>query len=632
MKSRGLLYKKASSVAEEKNGYTKAMVEMSNDGILVFNEDRSIEFANQVATLLTGYPEKELLGKDIISILGREVQEVLEQLKGPGNKLCQEIKINTALGEQRAVYLCLALVEGGRGEISGCAYLTDITERKRFEEQLKASEKKYRELFERVGEGLFISSPEGKFVDCNQALLDMLGYENKEEFLKIDIAKELYFNPAERKIFQEKMERDGAVKEWEVEFKRKDGGRITVLLSASAIQDKDGEIIAYEGINIDITQRIKLEKELREANDFLRDLIESSVDGIIVTDIKGNIIIFNKGAETLTGYRAEEVIGKVHITRLYPPGVAKEIMIKMRSHEYGGVGKFTGSQFNVMNKEGEIIPIHLSAAIVYEDGKEVATVGIFTDLRPQRSMEKKLQETQLQLLQSEKLRSLGEMAAGVAHEINNPLGGILIYASLLLEDLPPNDPRRADLEKIVQEATRSKEIVKSLLEFARQSGPKMELTDINKSITDGLLFLENQATFHNIEIMKELDPSLPPIWGNAGQLKQVFMNIIINAADAMHGRGILSIKTYLSEDGKDVIIQFRDTGDGIPEDILSRIFDPFFTTKEVGKGTGLGLSMSYGIVKEHKGTIEVDTARGKGTTFNVILPVDYEETPSQENS
>jgi PAS domain S-box-containing protein len=628
MKSRGLLSKKASTIAEEKYGYTRTMVEMSNDGILVFDEDHSIEFANQMAILLTGYPERELLGKDIISILGREVLEVLEQLKGPGNKLCQEIKINTALGEQRDVYLCLALVEGGRGEISGCAYLTDITERKRFEEQLKASEKKYRELFERVGEGLFISSPEGKFLDCNQALLDMLGYKNKEEFLKIDIAKELYFDPAERKIFQEMMERDGSVKEWEVEFKRKDGGKIAVLLSASAIQDKNGKIIAYEGINIDITQRIKLEKELREANDFLRDLIESSVDGIIATDIKGNIIIFNKGAESLTGYKAEEVIGKVHITRLYPPGVAKEVMSKLRSPEYGGVGKFTGSQFNVMNKDGGIIPIHLSAAIVYEDGKEAATVGIFTDLRPQRSMEKKLQETQLQLLQSEKLRSLGEMAAGVAHEINNPLGGILIYASLLLEDLPLDDPRRADLEKIVQEATRSKEIVKSLLEFARQSSPKMELTDINKAITDGLLFLENQATFHNIEIVKELDPFLPPIWGNAGQLKQVFMNIIINAADAMHGRGVLSIKTYLSEDENDVTIQFRDTGDGIPEDILQRIFDPFFTTKEVGKGTGLGLSMSYGIVKEHKGTIEVDTVVGKGTKFNVILPVEYEETPS----
>ncbi|RLB07845.1 MAG: hypothetical protein DRG50_01645 [Deltaproteobacteria bacterium] len=605
---------------------------MSNDGILVFGQDRRIEFANQMATLLTGYPAQDLLGKDVISIMGQEVEEVLKQLKSPGDKLCQEVKITTAEGEPRDVYLCLALAEGDKGEVKGCAYLTDITERKRFEEQLKASEKRYRELFQHVGEGLFISTPEGKFIDCNQALLDMLGYESKEEFLKIDIAKDLYVNPEERNVFQQMMERDGYVKEWEVEFKKKDGGKVTVLLSANAIRDNEGRIVAYEGINVDITQRKRLEKELREANDFLKNLIESSVDGIIAADIKGNIIIFNKGAEVLTGYKAEEVIGKMHITQLYPPGVAKEVMRMLRSPDYGGVGKFTGTQFNVVSKQGEVIPIHLSAAIIYEDGREVASVGIFTDLRPRLAMEKKLQETQLQLLQSEKLRSLGEMAAGVAHEINNPLGGILIYASLLMEDLPPDDPKREDLAKIVQEATRCKEIVKSLLEFARQSSPKMELTDVNRAITDGLLFLENQAAFHNIEIVKELDPFLPPILGNAGQLKQVFMNIITNAADAMHGRGTLSIKTYLSADRDNVIIEFTDTGDGIPEDILPRIFDPFFTTKEVGEGTGLGLAMSYGIVKEHKGNIEVDTEVGRGTTFRIILPVEYEEAASQEDS
>ena len=222
------------------------------------------------------------------------------------------------------------------------------------------------------------------------------------------------------------------------------------------------------------------------------------------------------------------------------------------------------------------------------------------------------------------------MAAGVAHEINNPLGGILIYSSLLMEGLPPDAAQRADLEKIVQETTRCQEIVKSLLEFARQSGPKKELIDVNRAITDGLLFLENQATFHNIEIIKELDTSLPPVLGNAGQLKQVFLNIMINAADAMQGRGALTIKTFPSGDGKRVIIEFTDTGEGIPEDILPRIFDPFYTTKKVGEGTGLGLPMSYGIVKEHKGNIEVDTVMGSGTTFRVLLPVEYEEEASAE--
>jgi PAS domain S-box-containing protein len=616
----------------EQDRYTRALVQMSNDGILVFDEDRTIAFANQMATVLTGYPPEELVGKDVRSILGNAVEEIFEQLKGPGAKVCQEVKISTAAGEQRDFSLCLALAAGGDDEVKGCAYLTDITEHKQFEEQLKVSEKRYRELFEHVGEGLFISTPEGKFVDCNPALLEILGYENKEELLAIDITTDLYAVPEERKIFQQMVERDGAVKEWEVEFKKKDRGKITVLLSAHAIRAGEGKVIGYEGIIIDITQRKQLERELRETSDFMKRLIESSPYAVIATDIKGNIIVFNRAAEEMLGHKAEDVLGKRHITQLYPSGIAKEVMKKLRSPDYGGIGRFTGSDFKVVDKRGKEIPIYLSAALVYQDEQEVASIGIFTDLRPRLVMEQKLQETHLQLVQLEKLRSLGEMAAGVAHEINNPLGGILIYASLLMERLAPDDPQRADLQKIVQEATRCKEIVKSLLEFARQSGPKKELVDINRAITDGLLFLENQVTFHNIEIIKELDPALPPIWGNGGQLKQVFLNIMINAADAMHGRGTLTTKTYPARDGKHIIIELTDTGEGIPEDILPRIFDPFFTTKKVGEGTGLGLSMSYGIVREHNGNIEVDTIAGTGTTFRVVLPIEYNEAPAHENA
>ena len=617
---------------KEQDRYTRALVQMSNDGILVFGEDRSIAFVNQMATVLTGYPPEELLEKDVISILGNEVKAVLEQLKGPGDKLCQEVQIQTAGGERRDIYLCLALAEGGNGEVKGCAYLTDITERKRFEERLRVSERRYRELFERVGEGLFISSPEGRFIDCNQVFLDMLGYATKEELLQIDIATGPYVVPEQRGAFQEMMERDGSVREWEVEFKRKDGGKITVLLSAHAIRAGDGQAVGYEGIIIDITHRKQLERELHETNDFMKLLIESSPYAIIATDIKGNIIVFNRAAEELLRYKAEDVLEKIHITQLYPPGVAKEVMKKLRSPDYGGEGKFTGSEFKVVDRRGKEIPIHLSTAIVYQDGQEVASIGIFTDLRPRLVMEQELQETHLQLIQLEKLRSLGEMAAGVAHEINNPLGGILIYASLLMEGLVSDDAKREDLGRIIQEATRCKEIVRSLLEFARQSGPKLELTDVNRAITDGLHFLENQATFHNIEIIKELDPSIPPLWGSAGQLKQVFLNIMVNAADAMHGRGVLTIKTFFARDGDKVAIEFSDTGGGIPEDILPRIFDPFFTTKRVGEGTGLGLSMSYGIVREHRGNIEVDTVVGSGTTFRVLLPVGYEEAPAQEGA
>jgi two-component system NtrC family sensor kinase len=611
------------------------IAEMGDDGIVVFDRSFKVTFANQMAAEVTGIPKEDLIGRNFFSVIGRQDKEFLEGTftrgVGLGEKLCTEMTIVTPQGQTKDAEVCIALAKSESGEVKTYAYLRDITARKEFERNLKGSEERLRNLFERVRHGLFISSREGKFLDCNQALLDMLGYATKEEFLNIDIAHDLYVNPEVRKVFQEKIEQEGYAKDMEVEFKKKNGERMTVLLTGHPIRNESGKIVGYEGINLDITERKRIEDELREANEFFMNLIESSVDGIIAADMKGNIFIFNKGSEALTGYKAEEVIGKIHITQIYPEGIAKEVMRKLRSTEYGGMGRLLPTQFNVVNKAGEEIPIHLSAALIYDgSGNEVASVGIFTDLRPRIVMEKKLQETHLQLVSSEKLASLGKLAAGIAHEINNPLGGILIYASLMMEDLTQEDPRRGDLERIVQEASRCKEIVKSLLQFARQTEPKMEPTDINRAITDGLFFLENQALFHNIKIVKKLDPFLPLVRGNGSQLKQVFMNILVNAAEAMVESGTLTIATSLSPDRKTVFVEFTDTGEGIAEENLTRIFDPFFTTKDVGKGTGLGLSTSYGIVEDHGGKISVRSKVGEGSTFTIELPVHPMTQPTLE--
>jgi PAS domain S-box-containing protein len=602
------------------------IAEMGDDGIVVFNQAFEILFANQMASEITGISREDLIGRNFFTVIGKQDKEFLEGTvtrgAGIGEKLCTEMTILTPQAEVKDAEVCIALAKSGAGEVKTYAYIRDITARKKFERDLRDSEEKLRTLFERVRHGLFISSKEGKFLDCNQALLDMLGYPTKEEFLNIDIAQNLYVHPEDRKNFQERMERDGYAKDMEVEFKKKDGEKLTVLLTGHPIKNEKGEIVAYQGINLDITERKRIENELREANQFFMNLIESSVDGIIAANMKGDIFIFNKGAEALTGYTAEEVIGKIHITKIYPEGIAKEIMKKLRSSEYGGVGKFIPAQLNVVDKAREEIPIQLSAVLIYDGaGREVASVGIFTDLRARLKMEKKLQETHLQLVSSEKMASLGKLAAGIAHEINNPLGGILIYSSLIMEDLSEEDPKRGDLARIVQETSRCKDIVKSLLEFARQTEPKMEPTDINRAITDGLFFLENQALFHNIKIIKKLDPFLPFVRGNAGQLKQVLINIIVNAAEAMHGNGTLTITTYPSSDRKWVFIEFKDTGEGIPEENFARIFDPFFTTKEVGKGTGLGLATSYGIVEDHGGKISVKSKVGEGATFTIELPI-----------
>ena len=731
---------------------------MGNDGILVCNGKDQIVFANQVAAEITGYPRDELLGKGLAALFGHENRVLLEDItlnkRKYGQKFCTEIQIITARGDTREAEICIAPAKSN-GKMQTYVYLRDITDRRRFERQIKESEERYRNLFERVQQGIFISTKEGRFLDCNPALLEILGYQSKDEFLGIDIARDLYVHPEDRRTFQKLMERNGFVRDFEVEFKRKDGKKVTILLTAHPIRNEQGEIIGYQGLNIDITERKEMERrveeavkkfqkisemgedgiilidegnriifgnsrateltgysngellrmkftdllnardrrflaemhdqvgldeskrvctemeiltadgkakeaevcitiarpergmmntyvylkditdrkkmvnEIRRTNEFLTRLITSSGDGIIAADMKGNIIIFNEAAEELLGYRAEDVIGKINIVDLYPPGEAKEIMGQLRNEEYGGVGKLAPQQVTIVHKSGEHIPIQLSASLVYEEGgKELCSVGFFTDLRPRIQMEKELEETHLQLVSSEKMASLGKLAAGIAHEINNPLGGILIYSSLMMEELIEADARRQDLEKIVQEATRCKDIVKSLLEFSRQTEPKMEPVDVNKAITDGLFFLEKQALFHNIRIVKNLAPLLPMVRGNPGQLKQVFMNIIVNAAEAMSGGGTLTITTAPSADQKVVSIDFADTGEGIPREILTSIFDPFFTTKEPGKGTGLGLSTSYGIIDGHGGRIDVKSEVGKGTTFTIELPATPEDAES----
>ena len=238
----------------------------------------------------------------------------------------------------------------------------------------------------------------------------------------------------------------------------------------------------------------------------------------------------------------------------------------------------------------------------------------------------KLKEyTSQQIMKSERLATLGQLAAGVAHEINNPLGGILMYTHLALEDLDEKDVLRTNLEKAVTEATRCKDIVKGLLDFARQTEPKIEQSDVNKILEQTLDLVKNQALFQNVKIICSF-PSLPMIWIDAGQMQQVFTNIILNAAEAMEGQGDLTVATKTSSDNEYVEVSFTDTGSGISPEDCEKIFDPFFTTKEVGHGTGLGLAVSHGIIARHKGTIEVKSKRDRGTTFIIRLPLKQKES------
>jgi len=223
-------------------------------------------------------------------------------------------------------------------------------------------------------------------------------------------------------------------------------------------------------------------------------------------------------------------------------------------------------------------------------------------------------------MKSERLAMIGQLAAGVAHEINNPLGGILLFSRLLLQKAPSEGIMRDNLERIEKDAKRCQSIVQGLLDFARQREPKIETLELNDVLERTVNLFAKQPLFHNIEIVKQYQADLPVISADPAQIQQVFVNIIMNAADAMNGKGTLTVATKSSDRDNYVEVSFADTGKGISSDELHRVFEPFFTTKMVGHGTGLGLSISYGIIQQHGGTVKVSSRVGQGSTFVVFLP------------
>ena len=381
------------------------------------------------------------------------------------------------------------------------------------------------------------------------------------------------------------------------------------------------DIEAFVSIDFDLPAIGGLEEKIKQSNALLRNLILSAVDGVIAADKKGKILIFNETASEVFGYTEGEALNLLNIRDIYPDNLEYDVMKKLRSTETSGKGKLRSYQVNVLSKNGETIPISLNASIVYEGKNEVATIGFFHDLREELKVKDEMEKMQLQLMQAEKMSSLGKLAAGVAHQLNNPLGGITLFTKLVLEEYDLEEGAREDLQRILKDAERCRDTVKELLEFTRQTRHFMQPHDVNKTIDRTLFLLENQTLFHNIKIEKNMTPSLPLIMADTQQLNHMFMNIIINAAQAMEGKGKLTLKTCKSQHDNWINIEISDTGPGIPEDVLPHIFDHFFTTKEEGKGTGLGLSMVYSIVENHGGKIVAKSTPGQGTTFIIEFPI-----------
>lgn len=607
----------------------KVSSQMSSEALLILDSQLKILWANQRAAVLTGFPIDRLIQQEVYFLFYPSDQRVIKDMLH-SQVLRSELRVSTEVGlrspqsERKVVELCMVSKPSQFGGKRIYLFIKDITAYKSLEKRLLDIHQALQKIIEMGNDGILVLDQAYRIEFVNSLASKITGFSKDEligrdfrmllsaedqEFL-LDLPTQMRLQPNEnRKVCTEFKLITSTQAEREVEI-------------CLALAPMEGTLKIYVYLR-DLSDRIRIENELRKTNSFLTNIIISSVDGIIAADMKGNIILFNQGAERMLGYWAREVIkGGLHITQIYLPGKAKEIMKKLRSSDLGRPGKLSSTLVSLVTKTGETLPASLSAALIYdEEGREVASVGIFTDLRERFRMQKELEETHLKLLHSEKMASLGKLAAGVAHEINNPLGGILIFANILLEETDRKDPRWWDLKQIVEQTLRCQEIVKELLDFSRQSKHRWVQCDINQSLQQTISLLGKQALFLDIQIVKDIDPRVPKIVADPGQLNQVFINLMTNAVDAMEGKGILSIRTYPIPELEKIGLEIEDSGSGIPTENLSRIFDPFFTTKDTGKGTGLGLSTVYGIIEEHGGTIEVRSLIGEGTTFVIRLPI-----------
>ena len=347
-----------------------------------------------------------------------------------------------------------------------------------------------------------------------------------------------------------------------------------------------------------------------------RRIFEDSMDLIFVADRDGRLVDINPAGVRMLGYDSGKQITARHslVSMVGHPEQAKDLIKEIQN-----TGFVKNRECTLRTRHGEELAVLLSMTTRSDGaGNVVEYEGIVKDITQHKLMHR-------QLLQADRLASLGQLAAGVAHEINNPLGLILGYAQLLLREGEDGDGIKEDLQTIERQTRNCKKIVEDLLNFARKSGTYMTEVKINAALEAVIDVVRNQLELDNILIRTHYDEALPEIAGDTEKLKQVFMNMLINARQAIGKNGEIVITTGIDPGGQSVIISFQDSGPGIAPDIMDKIFDPFFTTKPTGQGTGLGLSVSYGIIEDHQGDIKVTSVVGEGTEFRIRLPFDSQK-------
>lgn len=482
--------------------------------------------------------------------------------------------------------------------------LKDITDR-------REAERRYSELFDNIQEGLFFCSPDGRFVEVNDALVRMLGHDSREELLQCDPRERVFQNSeAHRSVFSE-LERLGAVQNREQTLKRKDGSALHVRINAFAVRDTHGQVLQYRGLMLDVTGLKAYEAELQRERDFSGKILSNTQSLILVADTAGIVSYANRRWQVM-GYKQEDIVGRRLESFVSEP--RRAILQDAFSTVLSG-NQVDNLDLQILRADGRPGQFSVNLSPMRDEQAHVSSiVVVMSDVTDAASLQSKL-------LHAEKMAAVGQLVSGVAHEVNNPLTAILGFADLLMENRELPESARKDLRVILQEAQRTKQIVQNLLSFARQMPPQRKPVQLNPILKRTIQLRSYDLQSRGVSVSEKLRDHLPFVVGDAHQLQQVFLNILNNAYDAVR-EAVASPRIEISTSCTDqfVEVSFRDNGPGVTQP--ERIFDPFFTTKQVGEGTGLGLSICYGIVKEHGGEILCsNNLDERGATFVVRLPI-----------
>jgi two-component system sensor kinase FixL len=468
---------------------------------------------------------------------------------------------------------------------------------------------------------IIVTDLQGKVVLFNQGAANLFGYTQEET--KDRHLPELTFSQEDQNahLFAQIVSRvrsEGWAEE-RLLRRHKRGHLFHAISNITCLKDSAGQAEGILEITQDAPSLFRLERELKSSKDFLENILASSIDAVVTTDTKGHITYVNRAFRELIGLRGDQIIGK-HISIYYKDGIdqARRIMDKLKQF-----GRIRDYEFE-MKVGDRIIPIRTSDSLLYDEyGEIVGTMGVFQDVTARKKLSEKLSATQAELIQAVKMRALGDLVTGVAHEINNPLMAsdtLLYLLEAAAEDIPSLEERVALLKECNR---RIEKIVKKLREFSRHAEFEFSSMDINDAVSSVLAITHQQLLNQGIEVELSLRENLPRVLGDKNQIEQVLLNLIANARDAMEGspQKVLSIQTDLSEKAQRLQMRVSDTGIGMTAEQIEQIFNPFFTTKDSDKSIGLGLSISYRIVESHQGKIEVKSELNKGTTFIVSLPV-----------